>query len=359
MNNHVVIMAGGIGSRLWPLSTPECPKQFADVMGCGKSLIQLTVERFKGVCPPERVWVVTGERYVELVRQHLPEVPAENILAEPMARNTAPCIAYACWSIRKRDAKANIVVTPADAFVSDTEEFRKIMHQALEFTAAGQSVVTIGIKPNRPETGYGYIAATTANQSDSKSSSTTSESSSELCKVSQFKEKPNRETAEEYLKAGHFFWNAGIFVWNVETIVKEITQHAPNIAAIFNNLQEVLATPYEKEAIAKAFPTCESISIDYAVMEKTTEAYVLPADFGWSDLGNWSALHGLLPQDGAANALVGTDIRCFETENCIIHAPGKRLVVVQGLEGYIVSDKGDTLLICKQEEEQRIKEFTK
>lgn len=357
-------MAGGIGSRLWPLSTPECPKQFADVMGCGKSLIQLTVERFKGICSPQRVWVVTGERYVELVRQHLPEVPAENILAEPMARNTAPCIAYACWSIRKRDPKANIVVTPADAFVSDTEEFRQIIRQALSFTAANESVVTIGIKPNRPETGYGYIAAGepytpchTMQLEEDYTPHNLPEAT--LYKVSQFKEKPNRECAQEYLRAGNFFWNAGIFVWNVETIVKEMREHAPTIATIFDKIEEQLGTPQEKEAIAKAFPTCDSISIDYAVMEKTTQAYVLPADFGWSDLGNWSALHALLPTDEQHNAPVGTDIRCFESKDCIVHAPDKKLVVIQGLEGYIVADKGDTLLICKQEEEQRIKEFTK
>ncbi|MGL4853216.1 MAG: mannose-1-phosphate guanylyltransferase [Phocaeicola sp.] len=345
MNNHVVIMAGGIGSRLWPLSTPECPKQFADVMGCGKSLLALTAERFKGICAPEQIWVVTGERYVELVKEHLPEIPAENILAEPMARNTAPCIAYACWSIKQRDAKANIVVTPADAFVSDTEEFRKVIRQALAFTAQEQAVVTIGIKPNRPETGYGYIAAGEAVKG-------------ELCRVSQFKEKPNRETAEAYLKEGNFVWNAGIFVWNVETIVAEMKLHVPQLAQLFEGLEPLLGTEREKEAIATLFPTCESISIDYAVMEKTTRAYVLPADFGWSDLGNWSALHGLLPNDEASNATVGPEVRCFETQNCVVHAPEKRLVIVQGLEGYIVADKGDTLLICKQEEEQRIKEFT-
>ncbi|MGL5937233.1 MAG: mannose-1-phosphate guanylyltransferase [Phocaeicola sp.] len=363
MNNHIVIMAGGIGSRLWPLSTPECPKQFADVMGCGKSLIQLTVERFKGISSPERIWIVTGERYVDLVREHLPEVPAENILAEPMARNTAPCIAYACWSIKKRDPRANIVVTPADAFVSDTEEFRSIIRKALEFTANQEAVVTIGIKPNRPETGYGYIAAGEAVEQEMNQLKTV-EANQEadrnpLCKVSQFKEKPNREIAEEYLKAGNYFWNAGIFVWNVNTIVAEMKRHTPQLATLFDGMNEVLGTPQEREVIATLFPTCESISIDYAVMEKTTQAYVLPADFGWSDLGNWSALHALLPHDSNNNSPVGSDIRCFDTQNTLVHAPDKRLVIVQGLEGYIVADKGDTLLICKQEEEQQIKDYTK
>ena len=221
MDNHVVIMAGGIGSRFWPMSTPECPKQFIDVMGCGRSLIQLTADRFDGVCPRENMWVVTSEKYIDIVREQLPEIPESNILAEPCARNTAPCIAFACWKIKKKHPNANIVVTPSDALVIDTGEFRRVMEKALRFTDDGSAIVTIGIRPTRPETGYGYIAAADQLQTDK-----------EIYTVDAFKEKPDKETAEKYLAEGNFFWNAGIFVWNVRTITSVMRVYAPGIAQI-------------------------------------------------------------------------------------------------------------------------------
>ena len=328
MDNHVVIMAGGIGSRFWPMSTPECPKQFIDVMGCGRSLIQLTADRFDGVCPRENMWVVTSEKYIDIVREQLPEIPESNILAEPCARNTAPCIAFACWKIKKKHPNANVVVTPSDALVIDTGEFRRVVEKALRFTDDSSAIVTIGIRPTRAETGYGYIAAADQLQTDK-----------EIFTVDAFKEKPDKETAEKYLLEGNYFWNAGIFVWNVRTITSVMRVYAPGIAQIF--------------------PTCESISIDYAVMEKAQEIYVLPASFGWSDLGTWGALRGLLPQDKSGNAMVGTDIRLYESKNCIVHTSEEKRVVIQGLDGYIIAEKDDTLLICKLEEEQRIKEFSK
>lgn len=219
MQNHVVIMAGGIGSRFWPMSVPEYPKQFIDVMGVGKSLIQLTAERFEGVCPKENFWVVTSEKYVGIVKEQLPEIPAQHILAEPEARNTAPCIAYACWKIKKQYPKANIVVTPSDALVLDKEEFKRCISQALEFTAHSETIVTLGMKPTRPETGYGYIAATGEGQNG-------------IYKVEAFKEKPNLETAQKYVAQGNYFWNAGIFVWNVQTITHAIEKYAPQIAGV-------------------------------------------------------------------------------------------------------------------------------
>lgn len=344
-NNHIVIMAGGIGSRFWPMSTPQCPKQFIDVMGCGRSLIQLTVDRFRGICDPDHVWVVTSQQYVDIVQQQLPEIPADNILAEPCRRNTAPCIAYVAWKIQQRYPQANIVVTPSDALVMDTVEFRRVISQALDFTASSNAIVTIGIRPSRPETGYGYIAAGNAVEN------------SEICKVEQFKEKPNLEVAKSYLEAGNYLWNAGIFVWNVNTIVNSIKAYQPDLAAIFDNLATSLYTSNEANAIEQLFPTCPNISIDYAVMEKSPYIYVHPADFGWSDLGTWGSLHTHIAHDSNGNATVG-NVALFDSANCIVHVPQNRRVVVQGLDGYIVAEKDGTLLICRLADEQRIKDFS-
>ena len=345
MQNHIVIMAGGIGSRFWPMSTSEYPKQFIDVMGVGKSLIQLTVERFKGICPKENFWVVTSERYVDIVKEQLPQIPAQHILAEPEARNTAPCIAYACWKIRKEFPQANIVVTPSDALVIDTAEFARCIAVALEKTADSQAIVTLGMMPTRPETGYGYIAA--QGEADAKG----------ICKVEAFKEKPDVETAKGYLAAGNYFWNAGIFVWNVDTITNAIRRYAPQIAGVMDELESALFTDKEAEELKRLFPTCEKISIDYAVMEKAEDIFVLPAEFGWSDLGSWGSLRTLLPQDEAGNAKVGGRVDMYNCRNCVVHAAEEKRVVLEGLEGYIVAEKDGQLLVCRLSEEQRIKDF--
>ncbi|WP_337421274.1 mannose-1-phosphate guanylyltransferase [Phocaeicola sp.] len=345
MQTHVVIMAGGIGSRFWPMSTPESPKQFIDVMGVGKSLIQLTVDRFKDICPKENFWVVTSEKYVDIVKEQLPQMPEQHILAEPEARNTAPCIAYACWKIRKEFPQANIVVTPSDALVIDTAEFAHCIRLALEKTAHSNAIVTLGMKPTRPETGYGYIA--TQGEADEKG----------ICKVEAFKEKPDVETATRYLAAGNYFWNAGIFVWNVETITNALRRYTPQIAGVMDELEPALFTDREAEELKRLFPTCEKISIDYAVMEKAEDIFVLPAEFGWSDLGSWGSLHTLLPQDKNGNATVGADVKLFDCRNCVVHVPDERKVVLEGLDGYIVAEKNGQLLICRLSEEQRIKEF--
>lgn len=345
MQNHIVIMAGGIGSRFWPMSTSEYPKQFIDVMGVGKSLIQLTVERFKDICPKENFWVVTSERYVDIVKEQLPQIPAQHILAEPEARNTAPCIAYACWKIRKEFPQANIVVTPSDALVIDTTEFARCIAVALEKTADSQAIVTLGMMPTRPETGYGYIAA--QGEADAKG----------ICKVEAFKEKPDVETAKGYLAAGNYFWNAGIFVWNADTITNAIRRYAPQIAGVMDELEPALFTDKEAEELKRLFPTCEKISIDYAVMEKAEDIFVLPAEFGWSDLGSWGSLRTLLPQDEAGNAKVGGRVDMYNCRNCVVHAAEQRQVVLEGLEGYIVAEKDGRLLVCRLSEEQRIKDF--
>ena len=351
-NTHVVIMAGGIGSRFWPLSTPEFPKQFIDILGCGRTLIQLTVDRFKGVCPMDNFWVVTNAAYVDIVRQQLPDIPEAHILAEPAARNTAPCIAWACWRIKAEDPQANVVVTPADAVVMNPEEFRRVIKNALAFTAESDAIVTIGIKPSRPETGYGYVEVVESLELRVESLELRVESG-EIRKVREFKEKPDYVTAEKYLKAGNYLWNAGIFVWNVNTITAAIQTYKPNIAAHMERMK----TADDVKAI---FPQCEKISIDFAVMEPAAadgKVYTHPADFGWSDLGNWASLYDKLEHDDKGNGSVG-NVSLYECHNCVVHAEDAKKVVLQGLDDFIVSAKDGRILVCKRSEEQRIKTFS-
>ena len=366
--NHVVVMAGGVGSRFWPLSTPELPKQFIDILGCGRTLIQLTVDRFRGVAPKENFWVVTNAAYVGIVREQLPDIPVDHILAEPAARNTAPCIAWACWRIRDVDPSANVVVTPSDAVVMDPVEFRRVISGALSFTACREAIVTVGIKPSRPETGYGYVEAAVAagevaveaggvvdavSRVADAAGEVGKSPSSDICPVAAFKEKPSLELARSYLAAGRYLWNAGIFVWNVQTITACIRRYKAGIAA---DMDRIAATG-DVEGI---FPQCEKISIDFAVMEPAASdglVYTHPADFGWSDLGNWASLHSLLPRDASGNAAVG-NVRLYECSDCVVHAEDERRVVLQGLDGYIVSEKAGRLLVCRRSEEQRIREFS-
>lgn len=350
MDNHVVIMAGGIGSRFWPMSTPECPKQFIDVLGCGRTLIQLTADRFKGICPPENIWVVTSKKYADIVKEQLPDIPVSNILLEPCMRNTAPCIAYVSWKIKKQNPNANVVVTPSDHIVMDVPEFQRVIRSSLSFTAGSDAILTLGMKPTRPETGYGYIEA------DLSVASTTNK---EVYRVDSFKEKPDLATAEKYISKPNFFWNAGIFIWNINTIVNSIRIYQPEIAAIFESMLSYYYTDREQTKIDELFPNCSNISIDYAVLEKADEIFVFPANFGWSDLGTWGSLHNQLEQDKENNACVGENVKLIESKNCIIHTAQEKRVVIQGLDGYIVAEKDGTLLICKLSEEQRIKEFSK
>lgn len=338
-------MAGGIGSRFWPMSTPQYPKQFIDVMGVGKSLIQLTVDRFRGICPDNNIWIVTSQKYVGIVKKQLPMVLDSHILAEPEPRNTAPCIAYACWKIKEKDKEANIVVTPSDALVIDIAEHRNSINMALEFTKENNAIVTLGMKPSRPETGYGYIEA---------SDNIITEN---IRKAKAFKEKPDLETAKKYLANGNFYWNAGIFVWNVNTIVSELRTYASQITGIMDELTPYLYTDKEAEFLKNLFPKCDKISIDYAVMEKSQNVYVLPAEFGWSDLGSWGSLHTLLPQDDSNNSVVG-NVELHNCTNTIVHTADEKRTVVVGLNDYIVSEKSGQLLICPLADEQHIKEYS-
>ncbi len=346
--NHLVIMAGGIGSRFWPMSTDERPKQFIDVLGVGRSLLQLTMDRFEGVIEKENIWVVTNKKYADVVREQLPEMPADHVLCEPCRRNTAPCIAYVSWRIKSQDPKANVVVTPSDHIVTNVEEFRRVIKQCLEFTEDSDAIVTLGMKPTRPETGYGYIQADL---------SVSSMRNKEIFRVDSFKEKPNLETATEYIKDKSYFWNAGIFIWNVSTIVNAFRVFQPVLSKIFESMLPIYGTDKEQEMIDKRYPECQNISVDYAIMEEVEEIFVCPADFGWSDLGTWGSLLMQTKHDLYGNSVIGENVQLYETHNCIIHTMQNSKVVIQGLDGYIVAEQDGKLLICKLSEEQRIKDF--
>lgn len=342
-------MAGGIGSRFWPMSSAQLPKQFIDVLGCGRTLIQLTVDRFKDICLPENVWVVTSEKYADIVKEQLPEIPDNQILLEPCRRNTAPCIAYVSWKIKAKNPKANIVVTPSDHIVMDVREFGRVVTSAMSFTAESDAIVTLGMKASRPETGYGYIEADLT---------LACPSNQEIYRVDAFKEKPDLATAERYLQRNNYFWNAGIFVWNVNTIVNAIRVYQPSMAEIFERMLPYYYTDEEQAMVNELFPTCENISVDYAIMEKADEIYVFPASFGWSDLGTWGSLHENSEKDAHNNVCIGPNIKLYESRNCVVHTTQEKKVVVQGLDGYIVAEKNNTLLVCRLSEEQRIKEFS-
>ncbi|MBC6990712.1 mannose-1-phosphate guanylyltransferase [Hymenobacter sp. BT491] len=346
-NTYLVVMAGGIGSRFWPFSRTHHPKQFHDVLGVGRSMLQLTVDRFHGICPPENVFVVTNRDYTDLVQQHLPDLPADQILGEPIGRNTAPCIAYASYRIMQRDPKATIVVTPADHAVMHEEEFRRVIRQAVDAARAHEVLITLGIQPSRPDTGYGYIQFMDDD---------TSGLAGGLKKVKTFTEKPNLELAKMFVSSGDFLWNSGLFVWRADVIVNAFHHYLSDIAEVFDEGAQQLGTDQEVDFISRAYTRCRNISIDYGVMEKADNVYVLPADFGWSDLGTWDSLHRMGHHDADDNVVDG-DALLYDTRECVIKTPLERLVVVQGLEGYIVAEYDNVLLICKRTEEQRVKEF--
>ena len=342
-------MAGGVGARFWPYSRNSRPKQFLDFLGTGRSLLQMTYDRMIKLVPKENILIVTNKTYRDMVLEQLPLVTARQVLLEPARRNTAPCIAYVSWRIKSKDPKANIIGTPSDHIVTDKAEFQRVIKECMQFTSETDAIVTLGMKPNRPETGYGYIQADL---------STSSLRNKEIFRVDSFREKPNLETAQEYIKKNYYFWNAGIFIWNVNTIVNAFRIYQPSMAKIFESLLPIYGTDKEQEEINRLFPECENISVDYAIMEKAEEIFVCPADFGWSDLGTWGSLLQQSKKDLYGNACIGPDITLFESNDCIIHTTQEKKVVIQGLNGYIVAENDDTLLICKLSEEQRIKQFS-
>ncbi len=341
-HNFVIIMAGGVGTRFWPFSRNNNPKQFHDVLGTGKSLLQQTVSRFEGVCPPENIYIVTSTEYYELVKQQIPFLTDDQILLEPNRRNTAPCIAYACYKIAGRDPEAKVVVAPADHIILKEDVFREKIFFALNAVEKEDILITLGIQPTRPDTGYGYIQFLA--------------SESEIKKVKTFTEKPQLDIAVKFLESGDFVWNAGIFVWNVQAIMRAFKALLPEVAEVFVAGEKDYYTPEEKTFIEKAYMLCKNVSIDVGIMEKADNVYVVLSDFGWSDLGTWKSLYDVSPKDGQQNATEGK-LMLYNTDNCIIKTPKNKLVVVQGLDGYIIAENDGVLMICKIEEEQRVRDF--
>ncbi len=347
-NNYCVILAGGIGSRFWPFSRATYPKQFLDFFGTGRSLLQITYDRFTKIIPKENIYIATNESYSDLVHQQLPQLKGSQILLEPKRRNTAPSVAYAAYHIRAINPDANIIVAPSDHLILKEDVFLEEVRKGLDFVKDNDALLTMGIRPSRPETGYGYIEGDL---------SMACPSNKEIYRVDAFKEKPDLETAKRYLQRKNYFWNAGIFIWNVSTIVNALRVYQPPMSKIFEGLLPYYYTDKEQEMIDKLFPTCENISIDYAIMEKADEIYVFPASFGWSDLGTWGSLHDNMKKDAHNNVCIGENIHLHESRNCIVHTTQEKKVIVQGLDGYIIAEKNNRLLICRLSEEQRIKEF--
>lgn len=344
MAKHLVIMAGGIGSRFWPMSTPQCPKQFLDITGQGNTMIQQTFERYAGIIDIEHLWVVTSKDYKDLVLEQLQGINPQHVLLEPCMRNTAPCIAYVSWKIKKEDPEAVFVVAPSDHLVLKEDAFKKYISSGLDFVSSQDCILTMGMQPSRPDTGYGYIE-----QGEKCSDG--------VFKLKSFREKPDLKTAISYLQQGGFTWNSGMFLWSVSTIVSELRKHTPEIAAIMDQIEPTMFSDQEQEKVNELFPQCEKISIDYAVMEKTDKAYVMPAEYGWSDVGTWGSLHTLTPHDHHENAVVGDGVKMVECSGCMVRMPKQKQVVIQGLKDCIVAEHDDVLLICQLSEEQRIKEW--
>ena len=341
-------MAGGVGARFWPMSKTSRPKQFIDILGVGKTLIQLTFERFTNICPPENIYVVTNEIYKNLVLEQLPELSEGQVLCEPSRRNTAPCIAYANYKIREENEEAIIVVAPSDHIILKEEEFVDNIKTAMHAAKENDWLLTLGIKPSRPDTGYGYIQF---------KEDAVYDGSDHLKKVKTFTEKPNLEIAKSFLESGDFLWNSGIFIWSLKSIMGAFANYLEDVDNLFKSGIGIYNTPEEKSFISKTYSACKNISIDYGIMEKAKNVYVLAVDFGWSDLGTWGSLYQIRNKDEQENAIVGDNVMLYDTKNCIVNVPKNKLVVLQGLDDYIVVEDDDTLLVCKKEEEQQIRQF--
>jgi len=344
-NHYVAIMAGGIGSRFWPMSRTDYPKQFLDILNTGRTLIQSTYDRFLEFIPAENIYVVTSAQYKDIVHKQLPSLPTENILCEPSRKNTAPCIAYISYKLLQLNPNANLVCAPADHLITDTESFKNICEEALHFTSHIKALVTLGIKPTNPNTGYGYIQYESFAVSDN------------VFKVKTFTEKPDLELAKTFVASGDFLWNAGIFVWQVKNIVKAFEKHLPEMHEVFDAEKEAFNTEEEVAAIERIYPQCVNISIDYGVMEKANNVYVIPSSFGWSDLGTWASAYEIFEKDYLENAVGGNHVIVIDATRNMVHADNKKLVLLQGLDDFIIVDTKDVLLICKKEKEQDIKSY--
>ncbi len=342
-------MAGGVGSRFWPLSKSAKPKQFLDILGTGKTLLQQTFNRFESICPAENILIVSNKDYKDIILKQLPKIKEENVLLEPMRRNTAPCIAYANFKIQQQNPNANIIVAPSDHLILNEQEFVKMLKLGLDYVANNDALLTLGIKPSRPETGYGYIQI-----SDSQN---LEEDKNEINKVKTFTEKPNAEMAKIFYESGEFFWNSGIFLWSLNSIMDSFNKHLVEVNDLFRKGVDIYNTENEQSFIDETYAESKNISIDYGIIEKADNVYVLCTDFGWSDLGTWGSLYENINKNNEKNAVIGRNVLCYDTENSIINMPNGKLAVIQGLSDYIVVDSNDTLLICKKGDEQKIKQF--
>jgi mannose-1-phosphate guanylyltransferase len=344
-NYYVAIMAGGIGSRFWPMSRQNFPKQFLDILNVGETLIQATFKRFLSFIPKENIYIITSAEYVDIVKKQLKDVPEENILGEPSRKNTAPCIAYISFKLQQKNPEASLIVAPSDHLILNEKDFAKVCLEALNFVNKHNAFITLGIKPSSPNTGYGYIQHDQQSVSDN------------VYKVKTFTEKPNTELAKTFLASGDFLWNAGIFVWRVKNIIKAFEKYLPEIFDVFVAEKEKFNTPLEKKAIEHIYPLCTNISIDFGIMEKADNVYMIPSSFGWSDLGTWNSAYENLSKDKHQNAIAGNNVMPIDSNKCMVHTPNNKLVVLQGLDDFIIVDTNDVLLICKREKEQEIKEY--
>lgn len=345
--NYCVIMAGGVGSRFWPMSRTSFPKQFHDILGVGRTLIQMTYDRLVPMCPKENILVVTNERYKDLVLKQLPDLKPEQVLCEPYMRNTAPCIAYATFWIAEREPDANIIVAPSDHLILNNDEFRTIIEISIKQTTDTGNLVTLGIKPTRPDTGYGYIQ-----WADDKKAQ-----HEKVKRVKTFTEKPDLELAKDFIASGDFYWNSGIFVWKLNAILHAFESNLPDMYRAFADGQGIYGTEGEEEFIGRIYPACDNISIDYGIMEKAKNVSVVLSDFGWSDLGTWGSLHTHLGHDAHRNGVVGKDVMLHNCADNVVNMPNGKLAVIHGLNGYIVVDTEEILLICKKQDEQKIKQW--
>ncbi len=345
-NNFCIIMAGGIGSRFWPYSRTIRPKQFLDILGVGKTLLQMTYERFSRFIPKENIYIVSNQQYEKIILEQLYGITKNQILSEPYMRNTAPCIAYASFKIQKVNPNANIIVTPSDHLILKEDEFMDIAIKGLDFIKNKDALITLGITPTHPETGYGYIQAHSGQTENDI-----------FKKVKTFTEKPDIKMAKLFLESGDFFWNSGIFIWSLTSIMEAMKEYIPDIYHLFKEGIDSYNTSDESSFIEKTYKECTPISIDYAVMEKADNVYMIPSSFGWSDLGTWSALYNHMDRDENNNAINGSNVMTYETNNCIIKMPDEKLVVINGLNDQIVVERDNILLICKKEDEQKIKVF--
>ncbi|PIF06603.1 MAG: mannose-1-phosphate guanylyltransferase [Draconibacterium sp.] len=343
-----IIMAGGAGTRFWPLSSYNRPKQFMDILGTGRTFLQQTFDRFSGFIPVENFLVVTNIMYKELVLEQIPELKAEQVLAEPIRRNTAPCLAYAINKINKKTVSANLVVAPSDHLILKEEEFVRQIKKGLSFVNDNNALLTLGLKPNRAETSYGYIQVMKKGEPMGLEN---------LWKVKTFTEKPDAQMAQVFIDSGEFYWNSGIFMWNLDAIFEAMQTHLPEISALFEKGQKFYDTPDEVHFINKTYSECSAISIDYGIMEKAQNVFVLTADFGWNDMGSWNTLYESMPKDSSNNVITGDNILIYDSKNCIVDIPADKITVIQGLDGYIIAESNETLMICHRNEEHQIKKF--